>query len=425
MHEECKDLKPKPSNPATALSAFKRIKPAAVQAIQDIKQPGIQADIAISTFINELKAVLNSPADYTIASILTEALTTGSKIAESTTQNLLRLSVKCGSPDEIYLQAEKIRNTGRYDRSLAALADVTQDPAYDTFNPEHDQGKHLWTAILELLLAYWKRPKSAQADQRALETEYKHLSCLDPATASEFLTTEAELYTKLQSAHIIYSDQQRIRALLNSCSKQIKAAYHAFRKRKKEDNHWDHLHDTDVNLFAQDLETVTDAMDPADKHVSEPETPTQKPRKPRRTEPSTSEHSDTQRERPCWDHQYIADGCDRGDQCPWEHIGEPGDKKLKYATEDGACRAFLVGTCDRGAQCKFTHPPKKPAGQPYEPECHHVRMDAEELCQDDKDGHCTRGDQCPKWHVKPRAKTPPREPAPDTDGSDDDDSLYY
>jgi hypothetical protein len=418
MYENCQDLKPKPSNPSIALSAFKRIKPTVIQAIHEIKHPGIQADIAISTFISELKAVLNSPADHTIASLVTEALITGSKTTESTTQNLLRLAVKCGSFEEIQLQAEKVRHTGRYNRSMASLADVTQNPSYDNFNPETDQGKHLWTAILDLLLAYWKRPKSAQADQQALETEYKNLSCIDPAETSTYLTAESELYTKLQSAHIIYSDQTRVRALLANCSSQIQSSYQSFKKRKKEDNQWDHLHETDVNIFAQDLETVTDAMDPTDTQDTDPGQHHQTPHKPRRsdTNPDPREH----RDRPCWDHQYTAAGCGRGEHCPWEHVGGSGEKKLRYATEEGACRAFLLGTCDRGTQCKFTHPPKTPPAGSED----HLNGPGKRDCVYYKNGSCQYGDQRTFLHRDPKPTAMHARPDDSSDSSDDDSDLY-
>jgi hypothetical protein len=418
MYRDCQDLKPKPSNPAIALSAFRKIKPQVIKAIQDIKQPGIQADIALSTFISEARAVLNSPADHTLAALLTEALTTGSKTVDTTTQNLLRLAVKCGSPEEIYLQAQLIRQTGRYNRSKAALADVTQDPAYNNFSPETNQGKHLWAAILDLLLAYWQRSKSGIADQLALETEYRGMTCTNPDEISSHLTAEAELYTKLTSAHIIYSDQQRIRAILASCSKQINAEYQSFKKRKHQDNLWNPLRDTDVNLFAQDLETVTDAMDPAEH--DQPPHHTKTPRKQQDTPRDRPGLDD----RPCWDHQHLADGCSRGEHCPWEHRGEAAAKKLKYQTEDGTCRAFLTDTCDRGDICKFKHPAKSDADD-ASAKVHHLDGAPKRECRDHKNGRCMRGDQCPYLHPEPP------EPAAmhtrlneSSDDSSDDEDLY-
>jgi hypothetical protein len=415
MYQDCQDLKPKPSNPAITLTAFNRIKPQVIKAIQDIKQPGIQADIALSTFISEAKAVLNLPANHTLAALLTEALTTGSKTVDTTTQNLLRLAVKCGSSEEIYLQAQLIRQTGRYNRSKAALADVTQDPAYNNFNPETEQGKHLWAAILDLLLAYWQRSKSGIADQLALETEYRSMSCTNPDEISSHLSAEAELYTKLRSAHIIYSDQQRIRAILDSCSKQINKEYQSFKKRKHQDNLWNPLRDTDVNLFAQDLETVTDAMDPADEHDQPPHN-NKTPRK----------HQDTPRDlpgsddRPCWDHQHLAGGCNRGEHCRWEHRGEAAAKKLKYQTEDGTCRAFLTDTCDRGDQCKFKHPVKPPEDT-TPAQVYHLDGAQRRECRDHKNGNCPRGDQCTYLHITHKPTVSHTRLDESSSDSDDDD----
>lgn len=420
MYGDSQDLKPKPTNPSIALSAFRRIKPEIASAIKDIKQPGIQADITLNTFISEIRAVLTSPADHTVAAILTEALTTGSDSkTNSTTQNLLRLAVKSGSSEEIHLQAQQIRQTGRYNRSLAALADVTQDPNYNKFNPETDQGKNLWAAILDLLLSYWQRPKSARADQKALETKYLSMSCTNPTEISAHITNEAELYTKLESAHVIYSDQQRIRSLLASCSENIRVDYLKFKKRQKEDNKWNHFRDTDVHLFAQDPETVTDAMD-SDEEQQQQTNHT--PRKPHQPENETSTHRQkTENDnRPCWDHQYMPEGCHRGEHCPWQHEGEAAAKKLRYATEDGKCRAFLTGACDRGDQCKFSHSesPAKPSDAP--------RKKTE--CRQYKDGHCPRGDKCTMLHVKNDESLQAHHAKPESDSdsdlSEDSDEIF-
>lgn len=400
MYEKCSDLKPKPINPSIALSAFRKFKPAAIQAIHAIKQPGISADIALSTFSSELRAVLNSPGDHTIGAILTEALTTGTKIAESTTQNLLRLAVKCGTPEAIYQQTEYITETGRYDRSLTSLTDVTQDPAYSAFDPETEQGKHLWTAILHLITAYWKRPKSTKADQAVLETTYKNLTCRCPTEVSNYITEESEIYTKLKAAHIVYSDQQRIRALLANCSSEIEATYQAYKKRKSEDNQWSHLNDTVISVFANDLETIAAAMDPA---PPEPEQPRRTPRSQHKPEPAVDPDQpdklrEPTRDRPCWDHQFIADGCARGEHCPWEHVGEQGEKKLRHATEEGVCKAYLRDLCDRGSGCKFKHPPGKP-DKPHKPTAGVCHGAPEAECEDFHQGTCPRGDDCDMLHI--------------------------
>jgi hypothetical protein len=422
MYEDCQELKPKPINPSIALATFRRIKPQVVKQIQDIKQPGIEADIAISTFISEARAVLNSPGDHTLAAVLTEALTTGSKTVDSTTQNLLRLAVKCGSPGEIYLQAQIIRQTGRYDRSKAALADVTKDTAYNSFNPETDKGKHLWSAILDLLLAYWQRSKSGIADQLALEKEYQNLSCINPGEVSTHLTAEAELYTKLSSAHIIYSDQQRIRAILAGCGKQINTEYQIYKKRKHQDNLWNHLRDTDVNLFAQDLEAVADAMDPVAHH--ERPQPRDRHNPPRNPQDNPQERPGHDQDRPCWDHQHLAEGCSRGERCPWEHRGEAAAKKLRYQTEDGTCRAFLTDNCDRGDQCKFKHPAKPDADDASAQVNHADATTPKRECRDHKNGRCLRGDQCNFLHVnKPEAAAMHAE-CPDSSNDDSDEDLY-
>jgi hypothetical protein len=419
MYEDCLELKPKPINPSIALTAIRKIKPQVVKQIQDIKQPGIEADIAISTFISEAKAVLNLPGDHTLAAILTEALTTGSKAVDSTTQNLLRLAVKCGSPGEIYLQAQIIRQTGRYDRSKAALADVTKDTAYNSFNPETDRGKHLWAAILDLLLAYWQRSKSGIADQLALEKEYQNLSCVDPGEVSTHLTAEAELYTKLMSAHIIYSDQQRIRAILASCSKQINAEYQIYKKRKHQDTLWNHLRDTDVNLFAQDLEAVADAMDP----VAHNERPQPRHTQPRNQQDNPHERPRQDQDRPCWDHAHLAEGCSRGERCPWEHRGEAAAKKLKYQTEDGICRAFLTDTCDRGDQCKFKHPAKSDADD-APAQVNHLNGAPKRECRDHKEGRCLRGDQCKFLHIEQPAPAAMHTSLDESSDDSSDDDLY-
>ncbi len=85
MYENCKDLKPRPLNPSPAVSALSKIKPTVLKAVQNIKQPGLEADIALSTFLSEARAVLSTPTDRTMATILIEALTTGSAKAASAT----------------------------------------------------------------------------------------------------------------------------------------------------------------------------------------------------------------------------------------------------------------------------------------------------------------------------------------------------
>lgn len=396
MSEDCKDMKPRPSNPSTALSAFRRIKPAVVSAIHDIKQPGIMADIAMNTFKSEIRGVLTSSGDHTIAAILVEALT-GQKATDNTTQNLLRLAVKCGSVEEIDLQAQQIRETGRYNRKLAALTDVTKEPTYANFNPETDQGKDLWAAILNLLLSYWQRPKSARADQQALETSYLSMSCTEPSEASAHINHESELYTKLEAAHVIYSDQQRIRAILSSCSTSIRSAYKSFIKRMKERHQWNHLHDTDIDLFAADLETVTDAMDSDDDDLPQQQhSPAAHPAQDDLKKSNQRPQQPDGETRPCWDHQYLADGCSRGEHCPWLHEGESAAKKLRYATERGDCRAFLNGACDRGDQCKFNHQ-EPPSAHPAQDV---PRDKAPSVCFDYQNGNCRRGDQCKFVHAK-------------------------
>jgi hypothetical protein len=343
MYDDCQGLKPMPINPSVTLSAVSRIKPGIVKAVGSITQPGLEADIAISTFLSEVKAVLSTPADHTLAALLTEALTTGSTAADSATQNLLRLAVKCGSTSAINLQAEQVRKTGRYDRKMAVLSDVTKDKAWPDFDPQTPQGKHLWAAILDLLLAYWQKSKSGSADQMALEIQYSKLACTKPTGVSAHLTAEAELYTKLLSSHVIYSDQQRIRAILASCSKQITQDYYAFKKRKQQDGEWDHRKDTDVNWFSQDLEAVADAMQPAQQQADNKQDKTEGDVKPKA------------QDKKCWDHQNLQKGCSKGDACKLDHDGEVAAKMLRHATAEGVCKAHLMGTCSRGDQCRFMH----------------------------------------------------------------------
>jgi hypothetical protein len=351
MYENCKDLKPRPLNPSLAVSALSKIKPTVLKAVQNIKQPGLEADIALSTFLSEARAVLSTPANHTMAAILIEALTTGSAKADSATQNLLRLAVKCGSAEMINMQIAQIRQTGRYDRSMAALADVTKDPSYVSFDPRTIKGRDLWATVLNLLLAYWQRQKSCITDQLELESKYAQLACDDPADMSAHLTAEAELYTKLESAHVIYSDHQRIRAILSSCSKPISQDYQSFKKRMQQDNKWSYERDTDVNLFAQDLEQVADAMEP---EQIKPQQPTPRSTRKQDKQDKQGKQEAPSAERPCWNHQNLFEGCNRPD-CIFEHVGEKAAKALQHANEDGICRRFLAGECDKGDQCKFKY----------------------------------------------------------------------
>ena len=60
-----------------------------LQHIQGINSPGTDTQLALETFLSEVSAVMNSPGEHTLAAMLTEALTTGDKTADSATQNLL------------------------------------------------------------------------------------------------------------------------------------------------------------------------------------------------------------------------------------------------------------------------------------------------------------------------------------------------
>jgi len=404
MWKACQGLKPLPSNPSTALSAFAKIKPALWREIQQIKSPGVETDISLENFLSEVSSVL-SPEEHSLASILTEALTTGDKTTDATTQNLLRLAVNCGTPDKISQQTQQIAETGRYDRALSALTDVTASPTYHHFDPETNLGKQLWSEILYLLLAFWKRPKSAQADQSALEQTYRNMSCECHEDIGTYLTEEAELHLKMQSCNICLSDLERIRVILTGCSTGIRTAYSAFKQRKTEDGKWNHLRDCDVATFAKDLESVADAVqtqpllqpDKGMRHANKTSTKQQRPVS-QEAAASHLEHTD---ERPCWDHQYLKHGCPRGETCPWKHVGDSGAKHLRFATEDGTCRRFMTGSCDRGDQCKFAHLEQKQAdAKDTKPS----PSPEKKICYDHAYGTCKRGDQCNFLHP-PKPKT--------------------
>ena len=423
MWKACQGMKPPPVNPSTALAAFAKIKPSILKHIHSIKSPGTETQIALETFLSEVSAVMNSPGEHTLAAMLTEALTTGDKTADSATQNLLRLAVNCGTPEKINQEAQHITATGRYNRALAALTDVTATPAYRDFDPETDRGKHLWSEILHLMLAFWEKPKSAQADQAALEQAYRNMNCADHQDIGAYITSEAEQHLKLRSCNIKLSDLERIRVILTGCSTQVRTAYQAFKQRKTEDRQWSHLRDCDVNTFAQDLESVADAIQqqqqqqPPDRAAKTCNTTITKQHRP-----DTSAHPpESTDDRPCWDHQYLQQGCPRGDNCPWKHVGESGAKRLRFATEDGTCRRFITGNCDRGDQCKFDHldpPDERPAKKPST-----AAPPAKRTCYDFANGSCKRGDQCNFVHLSAPAAHH-ASPGPDTDTEEDEYERY-
>ena len=248
------------------------------------------------------------------------------------------------------------------------------------------------------------------------------MSCTDHQDIGSYITSEAEQHLKLQSCSIQLSDLERIRVILKGCNTKIKTAYQAFKQRKTEDGQWTHLRDCDVNTFAQDIESVADAIQWKPLQQNDHAVGTHDNARTKQNRNETDAHQpEVNGDRPCWDHQYLQQGCPRGETCPWKHTGESGNKKLKFATEDGTCRRYLTGSCDRGDQCKFTHldpPDELPAKKPAV-----AAPPGKRTCYDFANGSCRRGDQCNFIHLSAPAAHH-ASPEPDTDTEEDEYERY-
>ena len=185
---------------------------------------------------------------------------------------------------------------------------------------------------------------------------------------------------------------------------------------------WNHKRDCDINTFAQDLESVADAIQwmPLQQNDHAARTRDKARTKQNRND-ATAHQPEGNEDRPCWDHQYLDQGCPRGDTCQWKHVGESGAKRLRFATEDGTCRRYLTDSCDRGDQCKFKHQPEEsPSKKPAAAAAPSGRRE----CYDFSAGSCKRGDQCNFMHLsngKPGKPPPTAHHATPGATSDDDE----
>ena len=157
----------------------------------------------------------------------------------------------------------------------------------------------------------------------------------------------------------------------------LQVAYAAFKIRCKEDGRWDDLRESDFDLFASDIETVSMAMPPTvcvDKQGDQIT-----PNRPTRDHSSSSSNRKpgrTASPNDCWSHQFTGK-CHFGDDCRNDHVGEPGADMLEVCDAQGRCLLELKNGICRRKNCAFGHsgddsaptllPPvsKKPAGIMY------------------------------------------------------------
>lgn len=137
--------------------------------------------------------------------------------------------------------------------------------------------------------------------------------------------------------------------------------YDAYRTRKIEDGVWDHSHDEDFAVFANDIDRVTIALPTEDLSTTTTTSnansfdawtpPWEKDASIGAAKGKTADPSH------CWRHQFSGD-CKYGDQCKNKHVGGPGARKSEVTDEDGYCLLYKsIGECKR-RDCPFKHPPE-------------------------------------------------------------------
>ena len=339
------DTKNKCPMPADAYAKLLKTKEQACLDLESIVEPGPQAELAIQAFTGEVLAAINQPQRKSVAALLIEGLTRGPAGPRSKlTQDLLRVAVTCGTVAAIHEQVQRVQSSGSYDRRLAKAGDVAEMENFVRFDPTTTEGSALWDATGRLVMAFFSLSECAQADRNSAENAYRRLRCSSSESAKVFLAVESDAYDEFVRAGGLYSEQQRIKFVLEMCSVELQQAYYDFRKRKVEDKLWSTAHETEFAVFADDFEGVAAAIRSTGRAEQ-----TESAERIQPNEKNTATCHNV-----CWQWSRLGQ-CEYGDKCKWPHTGKPGALKAEVADANGYClQEKYQGKCSRKI-CTLRH----------------------------------------------------------------------
>ena len=342
------------------------------QLEEDVHCPGVSANGIIQEFLAAVQAWLR-PEIHTLCGLLIEGLTRSPESSSAgRTEDLLCIAVDAIAQGKMAEITAEVTRTGMYDRTKCDHDDFLNLPGLALFDPTTGVGKKAWAETMRLIVTYFKRPECWKTELEEAELAVEMYE-QQGDSIQDFLSTMTRLFGKVKKAGGLWSDQQKVKAVLKNCSTDLQNAFADYVRMTKARSEYKPAVEREYGAFSSVLEAVGMSLTPSCVPCAVPTeiaTAVRQPRIPSAMIPSAMKKvsfdvpsGDGEGELPeghCWN--WAAFGqCKYGDACKMHH-GTPKVLWDKVADEYGNCKLEMEkGSCKRKF-CPLKHQEERVPG---------------------------------------------------------------